>query len=68
MLFNPKKNFLVSQKTLHENVDYSPYNTMVLTGYPEMTIAKGKKLIENGKLSAPQHRGRFLHCSLPNFL
>ena len=68
VLFNPKKNFLVSQKTLHENVDYSPYNTMVLTGYPEMTIAKGKKLIENGKLSAPQHRGRFLHCSLPNFL
>ena len=68
VLFNPKKKFTVSQTTLHENVDYSPYNSMELSGYPEITIVKGKILITNGKLAAPQHRGRFLHCNLPNFL
>jgi len=68
VIFNPNKKVTVSQELLHENVDYSPYHSMELSGYPELTIVKGKKLITNGKLTTPQHRGKFLHCNLPNFL
>ncbi len=68
VLFNPKKKFTVSQKSMHENVDYSPYNRMELSGYPETILVKGKIIIKDGKLTAPQHRGRFLQCGLPNFL
>ncbi len=68
VLFDPKKKFTVSQKSMHENVDYSPYNGMELSGYPETILVKGKIIIKDGKLTTQQHRGRFLQCGLPNFL
>jgi dihydropyrimidinase len=68
VLFNPLEQLVISQKMLHENVDYSPYNGFKLTGYPKMTLVKGKILISEGKLVSPEQPGRFLNCGLPNFL
>ena len=42
VLFNPVKKVIINQKMLHENVDYSPYNNLELTGYPDKTVVKGK--------------------------
>jgi dihydropyrimidinase len=68
VLFNPKKKVVVSRDMLHENVDYSPYQGMELSGYPEMTIIKGKTIVANGKRMPTQHQGSFLTCNLPKFL
>ncbi|MHB8135454.1 MAG: dihydropyrimidinase [Anaerolineaceae bacterium] len=68
VLFNPVKKMKINQKLLHENVDYSPYNNLELTGYPEMTVVKGKLLVSEGKLVSHNHNGNFLQCGQPNFL
>jgi dihydropyrimidinase len=65
VLFDPHKEFSVSADHLHEKVDYTPYEGFALTGYPVMTLLKGRKLIENGKLVAEQPRGNFLKCGNP---
>ncbi len=65
VLFDPNKDFSVKVENLHEKVDYTPYDGFELTGYPVMTIVKGKKLIENGKLLAEKPSGNFLKCGNP---
>jgi dihydropyrimidinase len=65
VLFDPNKNFSVKVENLHEKVDYTPYDGFELTGYPVMTILKGRKLIENGKLLAEKPSGNFLKCGNP---
>ncbi len=65
VLFDPDKEFSVKVDNLHEKVDYTPYEGFSLTGYPVMTILKGKKLIENGQLKAAAPSGQFLRCGTP---
>jgi dihydropyrimidinase len=55
----------VTAENLHEKVDYSPYQDFALKGFPVMTLLKGKKLIETGKLLAEEPSGEYLKCGLP---
>jgi len=68
VLFNPVKKIIINQNLLHENVDYSPYSNLELTGYPDMTIVKGKILISEGNLVSHHQNGNFLRCDQPNYL
>lgn len=65
VLFDPEKDFEVRPENLHEKVDYSPYQDFSLKGFPVMTLIKGRKLIETGKLLAEKPSGEFLKCGLP---
>jgi dihydropyrimidinase len=65
VLFDPERTVEIQHDSLHEQVDYSPYEGFTLTGFPVLTILKGHKLIENGKLLNPVQTGQFLPCGLP---
>ena len=50
---------------LHHNVDYTPYEGLDITGWPETVLSRGEMLVRIGEFVAAEGRGRFLPCELP---
>ena len=46
VIFDPQQKFTITQKKLHMNVDYTPYEGMQITGMPVQVYARGKKVSE----------------------
>lgn len=46
VVFDPNQKFTISQKKLHMNVDYTPYEGMTVTGMPALVYARGKRVAE----------------------
>ena len=61
VLFDPEIEWRVEQEELHENVDYTPYDGMLLRGKPVMTISRGEIIVENGEFLGSEGRGQYLH-------
>ena len=66
VIFDPEYKLTLSQSTLHENVDYTPYAGMELCGYPRTTIARGETLVQEGRYVGSPGGGRFLRRGQPN--
>ena len=60
VIFDPQREVTLSQEVLHEQVDYTPYEGFSLRGYPEVTIARGQVLCQDGEFIGPKGYGRFL--------
>ncbi len=65
LLLDPNKQVTISHKLLHENTDYTPYEGMTVTGWPVMTIARGKIVAKNGRFCGEKGYGRYLRRSMP---
>ncbi len=46
VVFDPEQKFTITQKKLHMNVDYTPYEGMTVTGMPWAVYSRGKKVAE----------------------
>ncbi len=46
VVFDPKKKFTITQKKLHQNVDYTPWEGWEMTGMPQIVYSRGKKVAE----------------------
>ena len=60
IIFDPKKETVIHPELLQTNCDWSPYEGMAVTGYPSMTVCRGKIVAENGKFTGHKGYGRFL--------
>lgn len=60
VIFNPDKKLTVDYKKLSTNCDWSPYQGMKLTGYPEVTISRGEVVAKDGKFVGKVGRGKFV--------
>jgi dihydropyrimidinase len=64
VVFDPKQKFTITQKKLHMNVDYTPYEGMKVTGMPSAVYSRGKQVARwNGKqmeFVGEVGRGRFI--------
>lgn len=60
VIFDPEKINPLSSETLHDKVDWTPYDGMDIIGWPEITISRGEILVEKGEFHGKQGRGRFL--------
>jgi len=64
VVFNPQQKFTITQKKLHMNVDYTPYEGMKITGMPRSVYSRGKKIAQwNGQqmeFVGQLGRGRFI--------
>ena len=65
VLFDPAMKKTLSQKMLHENVDYTPYEGFQLQGYPVKTLLRGEVLIDGGKALKIKGKGKYLKCGPP---
>ena len=46
VVFDPNQKFTITQKKLHQNVDYTPYEGMEMTGMPKAVFSRGKRVAE----------------------
>lgn len=60
VVFDPKQQVKLSAETLHENVDWTVYDDLEVTGWPLITISRGELIAENGKFYGQPGRGRFV--------
>ncbi len=59
-IWNPDLIWKITQETLHENVDYTPYEDYVATGKPVIVISRGEIIVENNELKAESGRGNYI--------
>jgi len=54
----------LSTATLHENVDWTPYEGLTVTGWPAVTISRGEVIAKKGQFLGSAGRGRFVKRKL----
>jgi len=63
VLCDPNIRWIVAAQSLHEHVDYTPYEGIELQGAPVMTISRGEIIVESGVFSGDKGRGQYLRRS-----
>jgi dihydropyrimidinase len=64
VLWDPTRRETIRQELLHHGADYTPYEGMKVTGWPVMTILRGKRVVENGAILGRPGDGQFLRREL----
>lgn len=60
VVWDPDKTHVLSQKTLHMRVDYSPFEGRQVTGAPSAVLSRGKVVVRGGKYLGKKGDGRFV--------
>jgi dihydropyrimidinase len=60
VIFDPEKKVRLTVDNLHTKLDYSVYEDITATGYPTVTISKGKVVQENGQFTGKKGAGKFI--------
>lgn len=66
VIFDPDRKVTISNSLLHHAVDYTPYEGLEVTGWPETVLSRGMVLMEKGNFIAQEGHGRFLPCERPD--
>ena len=60
VLWDDKRKETIRQELMHQGADYTPYEGLAVTGWPVMTILRGKVVAEEGRILAEPGDGVFL--------
>jgi dihydropyrimidinase len=60
VLWDPNRKETIRQSILHHGADYTPWEGFAVTGWPMMTIARGRIVVDDGKVQAKPGDGTFL--------
>lgn len=60
VLFDPKQQVTITHNLLHDNTDYTPYESIKSLGWPMMTISRGEVVACNGEFTGKAGHGRFV--------
>ncbi len=60
LVWDGEKRHVISEKTTHMRVDYSPYEAREVVGAPSHVLSRGKVVIENGQYVGKKGDGRFV--------
>jgi dihydropyrimidinase len=64
-IWNDKLRLKIENRMLHHAVDYTPYEGIELSAWPETTISRGEVVWSRPDFKATQGRGQFLRCDRP---
>ena len=64
-IWDPEREVTITNRMLHHNVDYTPYEGKRVKGWPETVISRGELVVEGGGFAGGAGRGRFLKCESP---
>jgi dihydropyrimidinase len=64
-IWDPERQTTVQSVNLHDRVGYTPYEGMVLTGWPVTVINRGRIVIDEGDLKVARGSGQFLTRGCP---
>ena len=65
VLWDPKRQETLRQEILHHGADYTPYEGIVVMGFPVRTILRGKTLVADGALQQKKGVGTYQSRALP---
>jgi len=60
VILDTERETVLSYRTLHMHVDWSPYEGRTVRGFPDLVMRRGEILVEQGAWVADQARGRFI--------
>jgi dihydropyrimidinase len=60
VLWDANRRETIRQDIMHHAADYTPYEGMQVTGWPVMTILRGKPVFEEGRIMGAPGDGQFL--------
>jgi dihydropyrimidinase len=60
VLWDPAKQVTLSNALVQHTIDYTPYEGMQITGWPQATLRRGELVMQDGKVLAAAGSGRFL--------
>jgi dihydropyrimidinase len=60
LVWDPEKRHVLSDKTLHMRVDYTPYEGQEVVGAPSHVLSHGRVVVENGVYKGKKGDGRFV--------
>jgi dihydropyrimidinase len=60
VIFDPERKARLSQKTLHMEVDYNPYEGREVVGVTDTVISRGRVIIDGGKFVGRAGAGSFI--------
>ncbi len=60
-IWDPEWERTISQSMLHDNMDYTPYEGRQVTGWPRMTISRGRVVVEDNTLQVDRGSGAFIN-------
>jgi len=63
-IWDQKREVTISHGVLHDNMDYTPYDGIKVTGWPVITMSRGEVIWNDGEVRATPGRGQFLPCAL----
>ncbi|GIX14542.1 MAG: dihydropyrimidinase [Paracoccaceae bacterium] len=66
-IWDPEETRTVTLADQHDNMDYTPYEGMTLTGWPVTVLSRGEVVVDAGRLVARPGRGRFVARARPDF-
>jgi dihydropyrimidinase len=64
VIFDPEKELTLSAQTLHQQVDYIPYEGLELRGAPSVVLSKGKVVVQDGTFVGEKGAGQYLSRKL----
>ena len=59
-MLDPHREVTVQKSLLHEHVDYTPYEGMMVKGWPVMTMVRGEIVTDHGRLLQQPGFGQFV--------
>jgi dihydropyrimidinase len=68
VIWDTDRTVRITQSILHHATDYTPYEGMTVSAWPNTVLSRGTTLVENGKPAADlvAGRGEFLRCERPD--
>jgi dihydropyrimidinase len=64
VIFDPERRVTLTAETLHQNVDYTPYEGWQVHGYPVTVLSRGDVIVRDGTFLGQAGRGLYLHRSV----
>lgn len=64
VMLDMDQELVISQKNLHNNVDFCVYEGMKVKGGPVMTVSHGNVIVENGRFTGEKGAGNFIRRRL----
>jgi len=62
VIYDPKKEFTVSQSNMHSDIDHTIWEGVKLKGYPVETYSRGTLVYKDGEFLGKRGDGKFVKC------
>jgi dihydropyrimidinase len=65
-IWDPTRHVTIRVANLHDNMDFSPFEGIEVTGWPTTVLSRGQVILRDGAMAAARGRGVFLPREAPD--